>query len=102
MDLAKARTAVVLAAAGAAYAGLAMIAAPTAAADTSNLVCSNGEVAMDGTCSPAMSLDATSDAMELPDARASDLDNDYSPGDFTPSGAPSEAFLSERGYPSQP
>ena len=38
----------------------------------------------------------------FPDARASDLDNDYSPGDFTPSGAPSEAFLSERGYPSQP
>ena len=66
MDLAKVRTALVLAAAGAASAVLAMIAAPTAAADPSNLVCSNGEVAMDGTCSPAMSMDSTSDAMELP------------------------------------
>jgi hypothetical protein len=35
--------------------------------------------------------------MELPDSRASDLDSDYSPGDFTPSGAPSEDFLSEPG-----
>jgi hypothetical protein len=97
MDLAKARTALVLAA-GAASAVFAMIAAPTAVAAPPNPVCSNGEVAMDGTCAPPMSMDPTSDAMELPDARASDLDNDFSPGDFTPSGAPSEAFLSERGY----
>ena len=55
---------------------------------------------MDGTCAPVTSMDPTSDALELPDSRASDLDSDYSPGDFTPSGAPSEDFLSERGYPS--
>jgi len=100
MDLARARAARVLATAGAAAAVLAMIAAPTAAADPPSLVCSNGEVAMDGTCAPVTSMDPTSDALELPDSRASDLDSDYSPGDFTPSGAPSEDFLSERGYPS--
>jgi hypothetical protein len=99
MNIARARAALVLAAAGAASAVFAMIAAPIATADP-NLVCSNGEVAMDGTCMPPTSMDPTSDALELPDSRASDLVNDYSPGDFDPSGAPSEAFLSERGYPS--
>jgi hypothetical protein len=98
MDLARAQAAWVLAAAGATAAVFAIIAAPNASADPSKLVCSNGEVAMDGTCAPVTSMDPTSDALELPDARASDLVNDYSPGNFAPSGAPSEAFLSERGY----
>lgn len=102
MDLTRARAARVLAAAGAAAAVFGMIAAPTAIADPPNPVCSNGEVAMDGTCAPVTSMDPTSDALELPDSRASDLDTDYSPGNYAPSGAPSEDFLSERGYPSTP
>jgi hypothetical protein len=100
MDLTRTRGALVLGAAGAAAA--VFIAAPIASADPPNPVCSNGEVAMDGTCAPVTSMDPTSDALELPDARASDLNTDYSPGDFTPAGAPSEDFLSERGYPETP
>ncbi len=79
---------------GAASAVLAMLGSPSAAAD-SGLTCSNGQVAMDGTCAPPTTLDNTSDSLGLPDGRASDLSN---PADFDVSGAPSEAFLSERGY----
>jgi len=88
-----------LAAAGAASTVLAMIAAPTAIADPSGLVCSNGETAMDGTCTPVTSMDPISDSLELPDSRVADVS---SPGDFGPSGAPSEDYLSERGYGSRP
>ena len=96
-----ARSAGLLAAAGITSAAFAFLAAPTAIADTSNLICSNGEIAMDGTCVPATSMDPVSDSLELPDSRVSDVSG-VSPGDFSPSGAPSEAYLSERGYGSQP
>jgi hypothetical protein len=96
MRMTKSAPARLLAATGAS-AALAMIGAPIALADTSNLICSNGEVAMDGTCVPQTSLDGTMDSLELPDGRATDISGS-SIGDFDASGAPSEAFLSERGY----
>lgn len=97
MRVAKPRTARLLAAVGAASAVFAMIGSPAAVADPSDLICSNGELAMDGTCVPP---DNTSSSMELPDGSASDVvpSNDSSPGTFDNSGAPSEAYLSERGY----
>jgi|ERR1700741_3062622 hypothetical protein len=98
MRVAKPRTARLLAAAGAASAVFAMIgAAPAAVADPSDLICSNGELAMDGTCVPP---DNTSSSLEVPDGSANDIvpSNDFSPGTFDNSGAPSEAYLSERGY----
>ena|ERR1700756_5717019 len=100
--LTRARTARLLAAAGTASAVFAIIAAPTAIAAPPDLVCSNGEIAMDGTCVPATSMDPISDSLELPDNTVSDVSSDFSPGDFSPSGAPSEDYLSERGYGSQP
>jgi hypothetical protein len=76
---------------------LAMFGAPSAFADSSDLICSNGEVAMDGTCSPPTSVDGTMDSLEIPDGSAGDLSGS-SVGDFDTGGAPSEAYLSERGY----
>jgi hypothetical protein len=68
-----ARTARLLAAAGAASAVFAMIGAPTALADSSDLACSNGDVAMDGTCVPPTTMDTTSDALTLPNGTANDV-----------------------------
>jgi hypothetical protein len=96
MSMTKSAPARIFAAAGAA-AALAIIGAPSALADTPSLICSNGEVAMDGSCVAQTSMDGTMDSLELPDGRATDLSGS-SVGDFDASGAPSEAFLSERGY----
>jgi hypothetical protein len=85
------------AAAGSASAVFAMICAPTAIAEPSDLVCSNGEVAMDGTCVPP---DNTAASLEVPQGSVSDTvpSSDSGPGSFDNVGAPTEAYLSERGY----
>jgi hypothetical protein len=102
MHVPRSRTARLLAAAaaaagGAAFAVFAMIGAPTAIAEPSDLMCTNGEVAMDGTCVPA---DNTAASLEVPQGSVNDMvpSSDSSPGSFDDVGAPSEAYLSERGY----
>jgi hypothetical protein len=85
------------AAAGAASAVFAIICAPTAIAEPSDLMCSNGEVAMDGTCVPP---DNTAASLEVPQGTVNDTmpASNSSPGSFDDVGAPTEAYLSERGY----
>lgn len=92
------RTAGFWAATSAAVAALAIAGAPTALADSPNLTCGNGQVAMDGTCVTPTGQDTSADALEIPQGMASDLSTDSSPGDYDVSGAPSEQYLSERGY----
>lgn len=94
MGVTKSRTARLRMAAGPALAVIAILGSPSATAD-SGLTCSNGQVAMDGTCAAPSTLDHTSDSLGLSDGRVSDLST---PADFDVSGAPSEAYLSERGY----
>jgi hypothetical protein len=74
-----------------------MICAPTAIAEPSDLMCSNGVVAMDGSCVPP---DDTTASLELPQGSVSDTvpSSDSSPGSFDNVGARTEAYLSERGY----
>ena len=98
MHVPRSRTARLLAAAsGAAASVFAMIGAPTAIAEPSDLMCSNGEVAMDGTCVPP---DNTAASLEVPQGSISDTvpSSDSSPGSFDNVGAPTEGYLSERGY----
>src|SRR3984957_10143010 len=98
MRVPRSRTARLLAAAaGSASAVFAMNCAPTAIAEPSDLMCSNGEVAMDGAGVPP---DKTAASLEVPQGSISATvpSSDSSPGSFDNVGAPTEAYLSERGY----
>lgn len=81
------RSALLWVAAGAACATLAIAGAPPALADSSGLVCSNGQV-MDGTCVTPTGQDTSADALEVPQGMANDLSTGSGPGDFDPSGPP--------------
>jgi hypothetical protein len=74
------------AALGAAAAVFAMIGAPTALAEPPDLMRSNGEVAIDGTCVPPAN---TAASLEVPQGTVNDT---------VPSTDSSPAYLSERGY----
>src|ERR1700681_1984070 len=70
MRAAKSRTIRLSVAAGALSAAIAVLGAPTAAADP----CPNGEMALDGTCIPISSpLDTASATLGLPDGTVNDV-----------------------------
>ena len=72
MRLTKSRTITsLLAAVGAGFAVSAIIGAPAAVAQADDLTCSDGEIALDGTCVPP--TDSTSTALGLPQGNVNDV-----------------------------
>jgi hypothetical protein len=85
------------AAAGALSAVFAVIGAPIALAHADDLTCSNGEVAMDGTCAPP--TDNTSAAMGLPQGNINDVVSSLNnPSLFEPPDQLTEAEVASPGF----
>ncbi len=86
-----------LAAVAAEFAVSAMIGAPAAVAQPDDLTCSNGEVALDGTCVPPN--DNTSTALGLPQGNVSDVVSSLNnPSLFDPPGQLTEAEVASPGF----
>ncbi len=86
-----------LAAVGAVFAVSAIIGVPIAVAQADDLTCSNGEVALDGTCVPPN--DNTSTALGLPQGNVSDVVSSLNnPSLFDPPGQLTEAEVASPGF----
>ena len=97
----KSRTITSLFAVGAGFAVSAIIGAPAAVAQPDDLTCSNGEVALDGTCVPPN--DNTSTALGLPQGNVSDVVSSLNnPSLFDPPGQLTEAEVASPGFNAHP
>ena len=86
-----------LAAVAAGFAVSATIGAPAALAQPDDLTCSNGEIALDGTCVPPN--DNTSTALGLPQGNVSDVVSSLNnPSLFDPPGQLTEAEVASPGF----
>jgi hypothetical protein len=97
----RSRTARRLVVAGALSAAVAVIGVPIAVAQADDLTCSNGEVAMDGTCVPP--TDNTSTALGLPQGNVSDVVSSLNnPSLFDPPYQLTESEVASPGYNAHP
>jgi hypothetical protein len=86
-----------LAAVGAGFAVSAMIGAPAAVAQADDLTCSDGEVALDGTCVPP--TDNTSTALGIPQGNVNDVVSSLNnPSLFDPPYQLTEAEVASPGF----
>jgi hypothetical protein len=88
-------------AAGALSAAFAVVGAPIAVAHADSLTCSDGEVALDGTCAPP--TDNTSTAMGLPQGSVNDVVSSLNnPSLFDPPYQLTEAEVASPGFNAHP
>ena len=95
------RTARLSVAAGALSAALAVIGVPIAVAHADDLTCSDGEVALDGTCVPP--TDSTSTALGLPQGNVNDVVSSLNnPSLFDPPYQLTESEVASPGFNAHP